>query len=300
MKPMFDVIIIGGSYAGMAAAMALGRARKQVLIIDNGMPCNNQTPRSHNFLTQDGNTPAEIAAIAKQQLAHYPTITILTGLSVKGTKTANGFEIQINSGEIFAASRLVFATGIRDMLPAIKGMDECWGISVLHCPFCHGYEVCDEMTGIFGNGESAYQLAVLISNWTDDLTVFTNGASYFTIEQSTKLQSHGIRVIEKEIAELVHQGGYVQQIIFKDGTTATVKAAYIRSPFRQSSQIPEAMGCAITPEGYIKTDEFQETTVTGIFACGDNTNKLRTLANAVASGTTTGMSISKQLISLQF
>ena len=300
MTAIFDVIIIGGSYSGMAAAMALGRARRQVLIIDSGLPCNNQTPRSHNFLTQDGNTPAEIAAVAKQQLAQYPTIAFFTGLAIKGTKTANGFEIQVESGNIFEASRLVFATGIRDMLPAIKGMDECWGISVLHCPFCHGYEGRDEKTGIFGNGESAYQLAALIANWTDNLTLFTNGLSNLTMEQSIKLSGRGIKVIEKEIAELVHQGGYMQRIIFKDSTTAILKAAYIRSPFMQSCQLTETIGCALTEDGYIKVDEFHETSVPGIFACGDNTNKIRTLANAVAAGTTTGMGISKQLISLEF
>jgi thioredoxin reductase len=300
MTPIFDIIIIGGSYSGMAAAMALGRARRQVLIIDSGKPCNIQTSYSHNFLTQDGKTPAEIHTVARQQLAIYPTVTFLDALAINGLKTENGFEIQVVSGEIFAASRLVFATGIIDMLPAIKGMDECWGISVLHCPFCHGYEVRDEKTGIFGNGESAYQLAALISNWTDQLTLFTNGPSDFTIEQNIKLQNHGIRIIENEVSELVHHAGYIQQVTFKDGGTAALKAAYIRSPFRQSCQLPEMMGCTLSEHSYIEVDEFQETLVPGIFACGDNTNMMRTLANAIATGTITGMAISKKLISAEF
>jgi len=300
MNRIFDVIIIGGSYSGMAAAMALGRARRDVLIIDSGKPCNAQTPHSHNFLTRDGETPAEIAAFAKQQVLQYSTITFLADVAIKGTKTANGFEIKAASGETYAASKLVFATGIRDMLPAITGIAECWGISVLHCPFCHGYEVRDEQTGIFGNGETVYELASLITNWTDDLTIFTNGPSTLTPEQNTKLGSHSIKVIENEIDNLVHSAGYLKRVIFKDGTTAVLTAAYVRNPFRQVCQLPETMGCELTEDGYIKVDAMQATTVPGIYACGDNTNKLRTLANAVAGGTTTGMVISKQLISSEF
>jgi len=300
MMPVFDVIIVGGSYSGMAAATALGRARRQVLVIDSGKPCNIQTPYSHNFLTRDGVAPTEIAAIAKQQVLQYPTITFLGGVAIKGTKTTNGFEIIIASGETLAASKLVFATGIRDMLPTVPGMAECWGISVLHCPFCHGYEVRDEKTGIFGNDETAFELASLITNWTDDLTIFTNGPSNLSAEQNIKLSSHSIKVIEKEIDLLENQAGYLDRVAFKDGTKTWLKAAYVRSPFRQVCPLPESMGCTLNDDGYIKTDAFQETSVPGIFACGDNTNKLRTLANAIAAGTTTGMSISKQLMTAEF
>jgi len=300
MMPVFDVIIVGGSYSGMAAAMALGRARRQVLVIDSGKPCNIQTPYSHNFLTRDGAAPTEIAAIAKQQVLQYPTITFLGGVAIKGTKTTNGFEIIIASGETLAASKLVFATGIRDMLPAVPGMAECWGISVLHCPFCHGYEVRDEKTGIFGNDETAFELASLITNWTHDLHIFTNGPSNLSAEQNIKLSSHSIKVIDKEIDLLENQAGYLDRVAFKDGTKTWLKAAYVRSPFRQVCPLPESMGCTLNDDGYIKTDAFQETSVPGIFACGDNTNKLRTLANAIAAGTTTGMSISKQLMTAEF
>jgi thioredoxin reductase len=300
MTPQFEVIIIGGSYSGLAAAMVLGRALRKVLIIDNGKPCNAQTPQSHNFLTRDGNTPAEISAIARHQVEKYSTISFLNGVAIKGTKTETGFEVRVASGEVFYAGQLIFATGILDMLPAITGMAECWGISVLHCPFCHGYEVRDQPTGIIGNGEPSYELAGLISNWTDELTLFTNGPSTLTKAQKAKLEGHHIKIVEDVIDKLEHNNGYLQHIIFKDGSKAAIKATYVRSPFQQVCTLPESLGCELTEEGYIKVDAFQRTNITGVLTCGDNTAKTRTLANAVASGTTAGMTVSKQLITEDF
>jgi thioredoxin reductase len=296
----FDAIIVGGSYSGLAAAMALGRALKEVLIIDSGKPCNEQTPYSHNFVTQDGKTPKEIATSAKQQVEKYETITFFNGLATNGSKTDKGFEIQVTSGEIFHADKLIFATGIKDEIPNIEGASECWGISLLHCPYCHGYEVRNQKTGILGNGEHAYELAKLISNWTNDLTVYTNGKSSLTVEQTQKLSNHQIQINEKDIERLEHHTGYLQNIVFKDGTKAAVKATYSRNSFDQHCSIPESLGCALDDEGYIKVNPFQETSVDGVFACGDNTTRLRTVANAVAMGTTAGMTASKKMILEQF
>jgi thioredoxin reductase len=296
----FDAIIVGGSYSGLAAAMALGRALKEVLIIDSGKPCNEQTPYSHNFLTQDGKTPKEIATIAKQQVEKYETITFFNGLATTGSKTDKGFQIQVTSGEIFRTDKLIFATGIKDEIPNIEGASECWGISLLHCPYCHGYEVRNQKTGILGNGEHAYELAKLISNWTNDLTVYTNGKSSLTGEQTQKLSNHHINIVENDMERLEHNKGYLQNIIFKDGTQAEVRAMYSRNSFDQHCSIPESLGCALDDEGYIKVNPFQETSVDGVFACGDNTTRLRTVANAVAMGTTAGMTASKKMILEQF
>ncbi len=296
----FDVIIVGGSYAGLAAAMALGRAMKKVLVIDDGKPCNRQTPRSHNFLTNDGKTPAEIAALANLQVKRYDSVEFFIGTALNGTGTANGFQIQVISGETFSAKKLIFATGIKDLLPAIKGLPECWGISVIHCPYCHGYEVRNEKTGILGNGETAFDFTRLISNWTKDLALFTNGPASFSNEQRKKLHKHRIEIIEKEIEQLDHYNGHLRNIIFKDGSAQSIKALYAPAPFDQHCKIPESLGCELTEEGYIKTDNFLETTVKGVFAIGDNTTKMRTVANAVAMGTTAGMMISKKMILEEF
>jgi len=136
----FDVIIIGGSYAGLSAALALGRSLRKVLIMDSGLPCNRSTPHSHNFLTHDGERPAVIAEQARTKVLAYKTVTWWNGLAVSGRKTGSGFEIITQNDGIFYGRKLIFATGIRDILPDIKGFAECWGISVIHCPYCHGYE----------------------------------------------------------------------------------------------------------------------------------------------------------------
>jgi thioredoxin reductase len=296
----FDVIIIGGSYSGLSAGMALGRALRKVLIIDSGKPCNKQTPHSHNFLTQDGKTPKEIAALARQQVENYDSVKFLNGKATKGIKTENGFEIETESGDTFKAQKLIFATGIKDNLPEIDGFAACWGISVIHCPYCHGYEVRNEKTGIIGNGEYGFEFSTLISNWTNDLTLFTNGTSTLTTEQAEKLERNHIKIVETAIERLEHSDGNLQYIIFKDGTKVEIKAAYTRSPFEQHCPIPETLGCELTEEGYIRINQLHKTSVSGVFACGDNVTRIRTVANAVAMGTTTGMMVNKELTEEKF
>ncbi len=292
----YDVIIIGGSYSGLAAGMALGRAMKRVLIIDEGKPCNRQTPFSHNFITQDGKPPLEIATMAREQLKPYDTLAFFNGCASAAKPVDNGFEICVSTGEIFVSKKIIFATGIRDILPEIEGLPACWGISVLHCPYCHGYEVRHEKTGILGNGLFAYDLARLVSNWTSDLTIFTNGNSSFTPEQQEKLKKRNIAIIEKGIKKLENNNGYVQNIVFNDGSGFSIPVLYAPVPFEQHCKLPGQLGCQLTEEGYIQVDPFMETTVAGVFACGDNAAAMRTVANSVAMGTTAGMIVSKKMI----
>jgi thioredoxin reductase len=299
-EKQYDVIIVGGSYAGLAAGMALGRALRKVLIIDSGNPCNKQTPYSHNFLTNDGKTPKEIAGLARQQVQMYDTVAFVDALVTGGIKTENGFEIKTQAGETFTATKLVFATGIRDIMPSTPGFAESWGISMLHCPYCHGYEVRHQKTGILANGDAGFEMSSLIANWTSDLTLYTNGKSTLAVQQKEKLLKHKIRIAETEIGRFEHKDGYISNIIFKDGTKAPVTALYTRLPFVQHSSIPRALGCEITSEGYIEIDAAQKTTIHGVYACGDNTTRMRTVANAVSMGTTTGLMVNKELIDEDF
>ncbi|MEJ5994442.1 NAD(P)/FAD-dependent oxidoreductase [Pedobacter sp. Du54] len=296
----FEVIIIGGSYAGLSSAMALGRSLRNVLVIDSGKPCNIQTPYSHNFLTQDGKTPKEISTIAKQQVEKYETVKFYQGLATIGTKTENGFEITTSTNDIFTAKKIIFATGIKDTMPNIKGFAECWGITVIHCPYCHGYEFRKKATGIFANGARGFHLATLVNNLSDSVTLLTNGKADFNEEQFSKLKKHNIEIIETTLTEVEHESGKIKQVIFSDGTKKSFHALYAALPFTQHSDLLKSLGCEFTEQGYIKVSPFQETNISGVFACGDNTNMLRSVANAVHSGNLTGAVVNAKLAEEKF
>lgn len=296
----YEVIIIGGSYSGLSAGMALGRALRHVLIIDSGKPCNMQTPHSHNFITQDGKTPKEISTLANQQVKKYETIDFYSGLAVTGTKTSNGFEITTEKGDTFLAPKLIFATGVKDIMPHINGFAACWGISIIHCPYCHGYEYKNDKTGILTNGDMAFEMAKLINNWTKDLTVFTNGKSTLTAEQTVKLAHHNIIINEALIDSFEHNDGHLTQIVFKNGETETIKALYARPAFEQHCDIPRQLGCELTELNHIEVNFFQQTTVNGIYACGDNTTMMRAVSQAVAAGGVAGAMVNKELIEESF
>jgi thioredoxin reductase len=296
----FEVIIIGGSYAGLSSAMALGRSLRNVLIIDGGQPCNKQTPHSHNFLTQDGKTPQEISTLAKQQVEKYETVQFYNGLATSGTKTENGFEITTNTNKKFTAKKLIFATGLKDTMPDIKGFSACWGISVIHCPYCHGYEYRNQNTAIIANGAKAFHLASLVNNLTNRVTILTNGKADLDAEQTEKLNKHHIKIIEAKISEIEHENGQLKNILFDDSAKLSFDVAYGAVPFTQHSDIPEKLGCELTEHGYLKVDNFQKTTVEGVFACGDNSVMMRSVAIAVYSGNLTGALINGLLSAAQF
>ena len=296
----FDVIVVGGSYSGLAAAMALGRALRRVLVIDGGKPCNRQTPHSHNFVTHDGRPPAEIAMLARSQVEAYDTVSFFDGLATQALPGLSAFTLQTDSNDSFHAQKLILATGIRDLLPAIPGFAECWGISVLHCPYCHGYEVRNQATGILVDGQTGFEFASLIANWTTDLVLFTNGSSTCTPSQNEKLRAHNIRVMDSVIDHIEHIGGRLQYVVLNDGARVPLSALYTRPAFEQHSSIPEALSCEMTEAGYIETDAAQRTSIAGVYACGDNSSSMRTVANAVGAGTTAGMMANRDLVLERF
>ncbi len=296
----FDVVIIGGSYAGLSAAMALGRSLRQVLVIDSGRPCNAQTPHSHNFITHDGDTPAEIAQAARAQVMRYETVQFLSALVTNASKINDGFTVQTDTGEAFRTKKLVFATGLKDQFPDIPGFAECWGISVVHCPYCHGYEIKQTVTGILGNGDHGYEFAKLIHNLTKQLTIFTNGPAAFTADQQAKLQQHHISIISTPVSLIHHVNGQIERLELTDGSIHTLQALYARPALTQHCPLPEALGCELTEQGLLKTDTFQRTSVQGVYACGDNTSPWRSVSGSVASGTFTGAALNRDLVDESF
>lgn len=300
MDTSFDVIVVGGSYAGLSAALALGRALRKVLVIDSGQPCNRFTPHSHNFITQDGQTPQAIAAAARAQVQQYPTVQFLDGLAMVGEQTAAGFRIQTETGQAFDTRRLIFATGVRDLLPDLPGFAECWGKTVIHCPYCHGYEVRGEPTGILANGDMGFHYAQLIHNWTQDLTLLTNGPATFSAEQASQLAARSVRVVEAELAALQHEQGRLQEVQFADGSRLALRALYARPPQKQHCDIPASLGCELTEQGLLHVDVMQKTNVAGVFACGDNTTMMRSVANAVGAGNMAGAAANNDMLTEDF
>lgn len=292
----FEVIIVGGSYAGLQAGMTLGRALRKVLIIDSGKPCNAQTPHSHNFLTRDGETPAAITAVALEQLKTYNTVQLLHGKAIKGEKTDHGFAVSTETGERFTAKKLILTTGIKDLMPAIPGVAECWGISVIHCPYCHGYEVAHQPTGILGNGDGGFETVKLIQHWTRDVTLFTNGPLAMSEEMAGQIKRKNIRIIETPVKAIIHEKGQLSAVELADGTKVPLKAVYARLPFIQHSEIPAQLGCEFTEAGHIKVADFGKTNIEGVYAAGDNCSMMRGVANAVSSGLAAAAFVNRELI----
>lgn len=295
-----EVLIIGGSYAGLAAAMSLGRALRRVVVLDSGLPCNHQTPHAHNFLTQDGETPGAIRDRGRAQVLAYPTVSLVDGQAVAAVRQPTGFAVTTVAGLTIMARKLIFATGVRDLLPALPGFAECWGVSVLHCPYCHGYEVQGQPLGVLGNGDTGFEFARLIRNWTPRLTLFTNGLATFTAGQAQQLRAAGISIEEGEIARLAHESGQLQHILLRDGRALELTAVFARVPFEQHSLLPAALGCALTEMGHLQVDEMQKTSVAGIYAAGDATTPMRAVAAAVAAGSKAGAVLNHELIAEQF
>ncbi|MCR9228270.1 MAG: NAD(P)/FAD-dependent oxidoreductase [Flavobacteriaceae bacterium] len=291
----YDVVIIGGSYAGLSAALALGRSLRKTLIVDAGDPCNKQTPHSHNFLTQDGKPPSEIATVAKQQLLNYDRVEFVDGVAIKADILENGFLVHMGSGEAFEGKRIILATGIKDTMPEIPGFKECWGISVIHCPYCHGYEYRGNKVGLIAPPEKAFHLASLLVNLGNDITLLQEEPSSFDKEQLKTLHKHNITILNHEVVSIEHKNGYLEQVRFDNGDRIKLSAIYAGLPFGQSSSIPMDLGCAFNEQGYIQTDHFQKTSVPGVFACGDNCIPMRSVAQAVASGNIAGAMANMEL-----
>lgn len=299
-EEIHDVIIIGGSYAGLSAAMSLGRSSRKVLVIDSGKPCNQQTPHSHNFLTRDGETPADLAAIAKAQIMAYTTVEMIKGFAESAVETNFGFEVSTSDQQLFKTKKIILATGVKDIFPNIAGFAECWGISVLHCPYCHGYEVRNKKLAVIANGEIGFEFSKLIYNLSKDLTIFTNGKIEIDETCLSKLQSKNINIVDKEIDELQHENGLVKSIIFKDGSTQQVDAIFARVGMEQNIKLLSDLQIKQTEQGYIEVDLMKHTNVKGIFAAGDCTTMFRSVAEAVAAGNIAGAIVNKELVGEEF
>ncbi|GAB3643380.1 NAD(P)/FAD-dependent oxidoreductase [Spirosoma arcticum] len=291
-----DAIIVGGSVAGLSAALVLGRSLRRVLVVDGGKPCNRQTPHSHSFMTRDGETPAQLTVIARQQALAYPTVSFMNGNVVTLTKNEVGFSLSTDQGESFRARKVLLATGVEDMMPPLPGFAECWGRSVLHCPYCHGYEVQHQPLGVLAHPDHVMMQVPLIRHWSKNLTLFTNGTVSLTTEQRDTIQRLNVPIVETPIQRIRHENGMMTAFAFADGSALALTALFAAVPFRQHSDLAQQVGCTFTETGLIGVSLFGETSVPGLFAAGDNSSPLRQLAIASANGGTAGAGLNRELI----
>ena len=293
-----DAIIIGGSFAGLSAAMYIARARRTVSIVDTGAPRNRFAAHSHGFFGQDGSAPGTMLAAARSQVAAYPTATFIEAEAVSAARDSNGFSVRLATGEALESRRLVLAFGISDELPAIPGLAERWGRSVLHCPYCHGYEFSGRRLGVLNVSARSVHQAMLIAEW-GPTTLYLNGASQPDDASLAQLRQRGVAIEPAPVRALHGKGAQLSAIELTDGRTSGVDALYLGPPTRLNSTIAQELGCELDegPFGHIiRTDEAKMTTVSGVYAAGDITRGAHNVTWASADGVTAGTAVHRSLV----
>jgi thioredoxin reductase len=285
-----DFTVIGGSYAGMSAALQLARARRQVLVVDAGQRRNRFVDAagetSHGFLTQDGRAPAEIVADAREQLMNYPNVEWLSGTAEDARVTSDGrLEFRVDHGPI-STGRLILATGVRDELPPVPGLAERWGRSIFHCPYCHGYEMNAGSIGIIAGSPLALHHALMLPDWGSS-TLFLNGAYTPSDEDLAAIARRGTKIEATPIARI---DGHAD-VVLQDGRTLRMNGLFTQPHTLLASPVAEQLGCALEdgPMGlFIKVDDFKATSVPNVFACGDAARAAGNVTLAVADGVMAG------------
>jgi thioredoxin reductase len=293
-----DAIIIGGSFAGLSAAMYLARARRSVCIIDTGAPRNRFAAHAHGFFAQDGSEPRAILATARAQVAAYPTATLIEGEATSATREAEGFTIALATGDVLEGARLVLAFGISDELPDIPGLAERWGKSVLHCPYCHGYEFSGQRLGVLNVSSMSMHQAMLIAEW-GPTTLFLNGAPEPDAPTHAQLQKHGVTIEPAPVKALRGDGDQLCEIEFVDGRTWSLDALYLGPHTRLNSNIAQHLGCEMEDGSFglvVRTDPQKMTTVSGVYAAGDITRSSHNATWASADGVMAGMMVHRSLV----
>ncbi|MEC7275655.1 MAG: NAD(P)/FAD-dependent oxidoreductase [Bdellovibrionota bacterium] len=296
-KSNYDVLIIGGSHAGLSAAMALGRLRRDVLIVDSQKARNKVAEHANNIAGLDGVSPNEIRARGERDLKRYETVDFVHG-SVMGVKKAQGhFILNLESGETSIVRKVILAFGIKDKFPSIEGFESLWGQSVFHCPYCHGFEVRDKKIGIMGNGIYVEHMVPLMKNISEELIIFTNEEAGPTHEMSEQLKKYKIEVFNSAIQGLRYDGVELKKVVLSEGLEVEVDALLMspQIPFTLNSAIAEELGCERDDWGLIVTNESGETTSSGVFAAGDIMSKRHSVLVAMANGQIAGSSAAFEL-----
>ena len=297
---LFDAVIVGGGAAGLSAAVALGRSRRSVVVLDAGEPRNAPASGVHNFLTRDGTPPAELMALGRAEVESYGG-TIVRGTAAAAASTDAGFTVTTADGAVITGRRLVVATGLVDELPNIPGLRERWGRNVLHCPYCHGWEVRDHAIGILATGPNAMHQALLFRQLTDRVTVFLHQAPDLTDEELEQLASREIAVVRGRVVSVEASGDHLTGVTLDDGTVHPIEDLVVAPIFTARGGLLASLGAEVLPHPmgvgtFIETDAMGATSIPGVWAAGNVTDLVGQVVTSAAQGLRAGAALNADLI----
>ena len=296
----YDVVIVGGGAAGLSAATTLGRALRSVLVIDSGTPRNAPAAGVHGFLSRDGMNPRELLSVGRSEVLAYGG-TVIDGDAVSARRTPDRFEVVLGDARRFTGRRLLVTTGLSDELPPIDGLREQWGKGVVHCPYCHGWEIRGQHVGVLGTGPLSVHQALLFRQWSPDITLFLNDAVQPTDEEWDKLAARSIAVVDGAVAHVDAVDGVLTGLTLRQGTSVGIQALAVATRMEARSALLASLGLSsqVHPSGagrFIETDTMGATAVPGVYAAGNVSNLMAQVITAAAEGVMTGARINADLI----
>lgn len=299
----YDVAIIGGGAAGLSAAQTLGRSRRSVVVIDAGEPRNAPADAMHNFLSRDGMNPLELLEQGRAELLKYG-VEIIDGPALDARREALGFTVTLGDGTKITARRLILATGLKDQLPEIPGLAEHWGNDVLHCPFCHGWEVMDLRLGVIDSPMAVHQ-ATMFTQWSKDVTLFKDPAKVLGIEELEQLEALGVNIVDATVIAVLGEAGSVRGVDLSDGTHREIDALVIMPAFDVDLSCVGSLD--LTPQEhasglgrYVPVSEGNQTEVPGLWLAGSIVNPMAQVIMAAADGVGVGMRVNGDLMLQDF
>lgn len=295
----FDVAIVGGGPAGLSAALILGRSVRKVIVFERGPTRNAASKTAHGVFTRDGAPTTELLDIGHQQLSPY-NVTVQEKEIVDIDKNNEGFELISPSGLQAISRKVILCTGVVDILPDIPGIRKFWGKSVVHCPYCHGWELRDEPIAALVNSHTILNFASLLKGWSDDLILLSNGPINIAKEIRRKIDANGIPVIQQKIAKLTGKDDRLENIIFKSGKELKRSGLFIHPRQKLRSKLIDRLDLELNAEGRINTNRFGETNISGIYAAGDAGPNMQQVTIAASTGAEVGIAINHKLVEEDF
>ena len=274
----------------------LGRCRRRVLVCESGPTRNARASALHAYLTRDGTTPAEFLRLARADALRYPTVAIEQLEIVDARRSRGGFTLVAAAGLELTSRKLLLATGVEDVIPALEGLSELYGISVHHCPYCDGWEWRDQPLAVYGRGDEGHGTALGLTVWSRDVVLCTDGPSGLSAEQKQQLDTLGIGVREERVLRLAGRDGLLERIVFADCAPLTRRALFLCLGQHQRSELAARLGCRFNAKGAVDTGSCEATNVPGVYVAGDASKEAQFVSVAAAEGTEAGMAINKALL----